>query len=399
MMHTGLDRLLAEEGRLEALRRQRVGILCHPASVTRNLVHIVPALAAQGIAPRMLFGPEHGLSGHAQDMIAVADGAGATPTRSLYGATFSDLIPRAEDLAQIDVLLIDLQDIGSRYYTFVWTAVLALRACSAAGVSVVVLDRPNPLGDAIEGRLHEDRTFCSFVGLEPTPIRHGLTLGDIVAWRAASEHLPPAGPRSKAVYRVTIIECRGDLGEASEWDRPFVMPSPNMPTLETARVYPGACLLEGTNLSEGRGTTRPFCLFGAPWLDADRLAEHARELPGVLARSVTFQPMFHKHAGELCRGLDLHVTDTRAFRPVYAYAALIAHAHRMHPRDFAFRTERYEFVDAIPAIDLLSGSSAFREASHVGDAPERIAERLSRVTERELEVVARARAFRREFAV
>jgi uncharacterized protein YbbC (DUF1343 family) len=323
-------------------------------------------------------------------MIGVADARDAlgTPVRSLYGERFEDLSPRAEDLAGLDVLVVDLQDVGARYYTFVWTAVLAMRACSSAGVRVLVLDRPNPLGGdpaRIEGR-RQTREMCSFVGLEPVPVRHALTLGEIVAWRADDERLPPEAVRVLGVAGLDRAE------HATGWDRPFVMPSPNMPTYETALVYPGGCLVEGTNLSEGRGTTRPFEVVGAPWIDGVRLADalHALSLPGFRARPVTFQPTFHKHAGRTCGGVQVHVTDARTFRPYATYLALVALARSQDPERFAFRTEKYEFRDDVPAFDLLTGDAEARERIARGDRPEDVLRAVAAVEDADRGVIAEA---------
>jgi uncharacterized protein YbbC (DUF1343 family) len=286
------------------------------------------------------------------------------------------------------VLLVDLQDVGSRYYTFVWTAVLVMRACARAGVRVIVLDRPNPLGGAaawVEGR-RQTREHCSFVGLEPIPVRHGLTIGEIVAWRAEVERVPPD--------TVRVLGAAGlDRAEhASAWDRPFVMPSPNMPAYETALVYPGGCLLEGTNLSEGRGTTRPFEIAGAPWIDGARLSEdlHRLSLPGFRARPITFRPTFHKHGGKVCGGVEIHVTDPGTFQPYATYLALVALARSQDPAAFAFRTETYEFRDDVPAFDLLTGSGEARERIARGDPPLAIARDLSAVDAADLAIVAEA---------
>jgi uncharacterized protein YbbC (DUF1343 family) len=377
-VRVGLDRLAALSDLVSELRAARVGLLAHPASVTRDLVHALDVLAALGVRPRVLFGPEHGWAGHAQDMIEVGDeSVQSTRIISLYGDSFADLSPRAADLAEVDVVVVDLQDVGSRYYTFVWTAVLVARACRDAGVRVIVLDRPNPIGSTIEGRLPE-APFLSFVGLEPIPIRHGLTLGDIVAWRAHVEGYAEL---------VRVVDVEG-----TTWDRAFVMPSPNMPTYDTALVYPGGCLLEGTNLSDGRGTTRPFEITGAPWLDGRRLAESLAKtgLPGFVARRLAFEPTFHKHARQSCGGVQIHVTDAAAFRPVATYTALVALAHHAHPEHFRFRTERYEFVDDIPAFDLLTGSSVCRERILAGDDARTIAEHLSEIGNAERDVVTAA---------
>lgn len=359
-MRVGLDVLLDD---VSILRGQRVGLLAHPASVDRELVHALDALIARDIKPRLLYGPEHGYGGGAQDMAHVGDEreprTGARVV-SLYGDSYERLSPRRDELAEIDVLVVDLQDVGSRYYTFVWTALLALRACAAAGVRVVLLDRPNPIdGLTIEGRPHAELRLRSFVGLEPVPIRHGKTYGEIVEGRAKLEGID-------AALEVIAVEGwdRGSYGDA--WDRPFVMPSPNMPTVDTAVVYPGGCLIEATNLSEGRGTTRPFELVGAPWLDGDRLARdlHHSGLPGFRARPVSFLPTFQKHAGKTCGGVQIHVRDRAAFRPVATYLALLAFARAQSPERFGLRTEVYEYVDPreAEALDLLCGTTATREA-------------------------------------
>ena len=384
-MRTGLERVLESKPMRSRIFRGRVGFLTHPAAVGRAFVHAVTALRGLGERFEILFGPEHGYGGEAQDMATVGDARDAEGTivRSLYGERFEDLIPRDEDLERIDTLVVDMQDVGSRYYTFVWTAVCALRACAKRGVRVVVLDRPNPIGGAkstLEGRLQNAR-FCSFVGLEPTPIRHALTLGEIVAWRRDVEKLD---------VPLEIARC--------EWDREasvthWVMPSPNMPTPDTALVYPGGCLVEGTNLSEGRGTTRPFEIVGAPFIDGVRLARELRHthLPGFHARPLHCRPTFQKHANVPCGGVQIHVTDARAFRPVATYLALVALAHHQAPDAFRFRTERYEFVDDIPAFDLLTGDAEARERITRGDLPLDIAESIATLRQGESEVWERAR--------
>ncbi|MDP9149843.1 MAG: DUF1343 domain-containing protein [Myxococcota bacterium] len=389
-VRTGLDRLATHPKLGAELRKARVGLLAHPASVDRRLVHVRRVLDALGVDVALVFGPEHGYGGEAQDMIGVADARDAfgTPIRSLYGARYEDLYPRPEDLAAIDTLVVDLQDVGARFYTFVWTAVLAMRACAAAGVRVLVLDRPNPLGGAmshVEGR-RQRPPYCSFVGLEPIPVRHGLTLGEIVAWRADVEGFAPD--------LVRVVGVGGLLREqnATAWDRPFVATSPNMPSYDAALVYPGGCLIEGTNLSEGRGTTRPFEIVGAPWIDGVRLADrlHALALPGFRARPLTFQPTFHKHALRPCGGVQIHVTDAETFRPFATYLALVALARAEDPERFAFRTEPYEFRDDVSAFDLLTGSAEARERIERGESPAVVAERLSTVDDDDRAIVAQA---------
>lgn len=388
-MDFGIDTLTADSPLVRYLLGKRVGVLAHPASVDRNLMHLGDRLAAVGVRPQIYFGPEHGFGGEAQDMIGVSDARtpDGIPIRSLYGESEGDLIPNDADLASLDVLLMDLADVGSRYYTFVWTCLLALRKAAALGVPVVLLDRPNPLGASIEGRLLLT-PFKSFVGLEPIPIRHGLTVGQVVALFAARENIP--------AQAFAVVPCAGvpHDAHAPSWDRPFVMTSPNMPTYQTALVYPGGCLLEGTNLSEGRGTTRPFELVGAPWLDGQKLAAGLSllGLPGFVARPLTFLPTFQKHGKTVCGGVQIHVTDAARFLPVAVYTALIALAHANHPNEFRFRTERYEFRDDVPALDLLAGDATTRQRMIAGDSPHAIAMDLSRTGEAERHLVEEARA-------
>jgi uncharacterized protein YbbC (DUF1343 family) len=387
-MRAGLDRLATEAPIAARVRGAKLGLVAHPASVTRDLVHVRAVLAALGARPQIVFGPEHGYGGEAQDMIGVADARDreGTPVRSLYGPSFADLSPRAGDLDGLDLVVIDLQDVGARYYTFVWTAVLVVRACVAKGVRVLVLDRANPLGGvAREGR-GQDAGFLSFVGLETVPVRHGLTLGEIVSWRAEVEGVPRG-----AVEIVRVGDLERGL-HAPDWDRPFVPPSPNMPTYETALVYPGACLLEGTNLSEGRGTTRPFEIVGAPWLDGEALARElaGTGLPGFVPRPLTFVPTFHKHSGRTCGGVQIHVRDRVRFRPYATYLALLAIARRLGGEAFAFRTERYEFVDDIPALDLLTGSAEARTRIDARDDPRALAEDLGYLRPNDDEIVRAA---------
>jgi uncharacterized protein YbbC (DUF1343 family) len=393
-MEIGLDRLPDLPRVLARLKGARVGVLAHPASVDRRLAHVGDVLLAAGVTPSLFFGPEHGYGGEAQYMVGVdsaTDERTGAPIISLYGDRFEDLSPKPEHLSTIDLLVIDLADIGSRYYTFIWTALLAVRAAAKANVPVIVLDRPNPIGGTrVEGATQLPG-FCSFVGLEAIPIRHGLTLGEIVARFAAQDGLPLG--ESGALQ---IIGLRGWDRErhADAWDRPFVLPSPNMPTALTTLVYPGACLLEGTNLSEGRGTTRPFEIVGAPWLDGRALADSLVKtgLPGFAARPLTFRPTFDKHAGTICGGVQIHPTDPSTFRPVATYAALIALARRQTPAGFRFRTEAYEYVDTIPAIDLLFGSDHARKAMEASEDPRAIAEAASAADPAWAEAIAAATA-------
>ena len=295
---TGLDVLVSD--RLDLLRGRRVGVLCHPASVTSELVHIVDRLIAAGVRPSRLFGPEHGVRGEAQDMVGVADGRDTRtgiPVTSLYGETFESLTPTAADLEGIDVLVVDLQDVGSRYYTYIWTMALALGAAARSQVAIVVLDRPNPLGGvAIEGGTVQEGC-TSFVGLGAVPVRHGLTIGEVA--RLVVAGMPWGGRRFAQPLDcdLTVVAARGWRRPMTFADTglPWVMPSPNMPTPDTALVYPGGCLFEATNLSEGRGTTRPFEIVGAPFLDGYAWAAALAETqpPGLRLRPISFRPTFN----------------------------------------------------------------------------------------------------------
>jgi uncharacterized protein YbbC (DUF1343 family) len=364
---TGFDRLLS--GDSHALDGRALGLIANPTTVDTSLRHAADVLAGDPRWDlRVLFGPEHGLRGDAQDMISVdseADPRTGLPVHSLYGATEASLMPPDGSLDGLDALVFDIQDVGARYYTYVWTMVYAMRACARAGVAMIVLDRPNPIdGVTVEGGLIEPG-HASFVGLEvgggSVPNRHGLTAGEIAGWARAREGLD---------LDLTVVEMKG-------WERtmrygdtglPWVLPSPNMPTVDTALVYPGMCLVEGTELSEGRGTTRPFELAGAPWIDGYRLADAlaAEHLPGLVARPLTFRPTFQKHGGTPCGGVQLHVTDPRAYRSYLTGVAFVRAARALDPELFEWRTRAYEFVDDVPAFDLLAGTGAVRSMIEAG---------------------------------
>lgn len=367
---TGLD-LLVEDGFRE-LRGLAVGLVCNPTAVDRRYRHAADLLhAARGVRLARLFGPEHGVRGDAQYMAAVGeerDRKTGLPMLSLYGETPESLRPSAEQLAGLDALVFDVQDVGSRYYTYQATMMLCMEAAAAAGVGFVVLDRPNPLGGLLVEGPALRPGFHSFCGLHDLAPRHGMTIGELALLFRAERQLH---------LDLTIVQCRGWRRGArfEESGAPWVMPSPNMPTVDTALVYPGMCLLEGTNLSEGRGTTRPFELFGAPWLDAERLARDlgALGLPGVLFRPASFVPTWDKHAGVRCHGAQLHVTDRDAFRPFRTGIACVAAARAQDAGRFAWRTEPYEFVSGVPAFDLLCGSAREREALERGEPLARMA--------------------------
>lgn len=367
-MLCGLDQLFS--GELGAVRKRlrgaRVGLVTHAAAVDRSGRDAIATLEELGAGPAIVFTPEHGFFPKHQAQEAVpADPPAAEAARfvSLYGSTKDSLSPNPSDLEGLDLLVIDLCDVGSRYYTYVWTALLAARAAVALGIHTLILDRPNPISGAapiVEGKAQQAE-FLSFVGLEPLPIRHGLTLGELLCLYLERDGVA-LGPEGA----VSVVPVRGweRHQTASAWNRPFSPPSPNMPTVETALVYPGACLLEGTNLSEGRGTTLPFQMVGAPFLDAKKLATELRELgtPGAQVRPIQFQPTFDKHAGKVCQGVLVQVTNWRLFRPVACYLSLIALAKGHAPDDFQFSTAAYEFETDRPAFDLLTGSDVVRRA-------------------------------------
>jgi uncharacterized protein YbbC (DUF1343 family) len=354
-VRTGLDRVVEAPGDHGLLGR-RAALLGHPASVTSDFIHAADALLASGVNLVRLFGPEHGLRGEAQYMEAVGhevDPLTGIESVSLYGAHESDLRPTPAQLAGIDVVVVDLQDVGSRYYTYVYSALFMAEECHRAGIECVVLDRPNPLGAAVEGG-HVERSCRSFVGWLDMPTRHGLTLAEVLRLaRAAGHQLAP---------RIVPVEGWQRHVPFDETTAPWVLPSPNMPTVETAWVYPGMCLLEGTNISEGRGTTRPFELFGAPYIDANRLGRLLESvgLPGVRFRPCAFTPTFDKFKGERCFGLQLHVTDRSRFEALKTGAAIVWAVSRLWPDDFRWRTHAYEFVEDVPAIDLLFGTPVVR---------------------------------------
>lgn len=370
LVQTGLD-LLVRDG-FTALRGLRVGLVTNQAGVDACLRHAADLLAnAPNVRLAALFGPEHGFSGEAQDLIGVRDAVHpryGCPVFSLYGDSLDTLRPRPETLRGLDALLIDLPDIGSRYYTFQATMLFCLEAAAETDLPVVVLDRPNPLnGVAVEGPTIQPG-YESFVGPHAIPTRHGMTLGELARLYTEERGLNVAHH---------VVPCEG-WSRSLYYDEtllPWVIPSPNMPTLDTAIVYPGQCLLEGTNMSEGRGTTRPFELCGAPWVSPGRLADSLRTqaLAGVTFRPVTFRPTFHKFAGQVCGGVQLHIVDRAVFRPVRTSLALLAALRAEGGDSFRWRTEPYEFVEDKPAIDLLFGGSRERLAIQAGLSPDRIA--------------------------
>jgi len=363
---TGLEVFLDESsGRGGLAPGARVGLIVHPASVDRSLRHTVDRfLAADHIEPVRLFAPEHGVRGEAQDMEQVEetiDQESGLPVVSLYGSNLESLRPDIAAFEGLDAIVYDLQDVGTRYYTYVTTLSFVMETAREAGLAVIVLDRPNPIGGTVMEGPVLDPAMASFVGRYPVPVRHGMTGGEL-----ASMYNDAFG-----------IGCDLRVIPMQGWHRrmfmgqtglPWVPPSPNMPTLDTALVYPGGCLLEGTNLSEGRGTTRPFEQFGAPWLDpaglASSMAKHA--VPGVLFRQTSFRPMFQKHAGHSCHGLFVHVTEPSEFRSFTFYLHAIQEIRSLCPEPFDWRRETYEFENERLAIDLLLGKTGIREGLEQG---------------------------------
>ncbi|MDL1873053.1 DUF1343 domain-containing protein [Deltaproteobacteria bacterium PRO3] len=354
-MQTGLDRLLRFHRKW--IQGKRVALLAHPAAVDKHLRHALEVLQEEASARVVaLFGPEHGIHGQAQDMESVV---GSTyrgiPVYSLYGHDEASLKPTRESLKDVEVLICDLQDVGARYYTFIYTIAFCMEVAKETGTKVVVLDRPNPInGHQVEGNLVAPG-FRSFVGWFPLAARHGMTVGELAQMFRHEFDL-------KCDLEVVTMKGWHRRRCMDELDTPWVLPSPNMPTVDTAVVYPGMCLVEGTELSEGRGTTRPFEFFGAPYVDPEALVRRLREfrLPGVRFRPIYFKPGFQKHAGQTCGGAQLHVTRRKAFKSLLTGVAALKAVHDLYPQEFQFRHRAYEFVDKIPAIDLLAGNAKLR---------------------------------------
>ncbi|MDJ0764367.1 MAG: DUF1343 domain-containing protein [Myxococcota bacterium] len=356
----GIENLQQNKKYRIKIQNRRVGLLAHPASIDASYRHSLDVLLDTGARVTVLFGPEHGFSGEEQDMAPITGqsiGPYGLPLQSLYGTTAESLSPDEGLLRELDCLVVDLFDVGARYYTFVWTAVLCLQACHKAGVELILTDRPNPLGgDAVEGAPQE-RGFLSFVGLWPVSNRHGLTPGELVSLVAAEQGLQD---------NLTVIPMTGWRRDMTFCDTglPWVMPSPNMPTIDTARVYPGLCLIEGTSASEGRGTTRPFELVGATGISSKSFVKRLEDmrLPGVRFRAATFRPGFQKHAGRRLSGVQLHVTEPELFLPYRTGVATLLALKAEAGDNFKWRDQPYEFVTDIPAIDLLTGSTLVRAA-------------------------------------
>lgn len=355
----GLDVLLAQE--LDSLSGKRVGIMCNHTAITRDFVHITDALHDAGVNLTALFGPEHGVRGDAADGDELPDALDpklGIPAFSLYLANQS---PTEEMLSHVDVVLCDIQDVGARFYTFPYTMANVMRACGQHGVEVWVLDRPNPIsGLGWEGNIL-DPEFTSLVGMFATPIRHGFTTGELAV-----------------LFKTRFgVECDLHVVKLQNWDRamwyddtglPWVIPSLNMPTLDTATVYTGTCYFEGTNVAEARGTTRPFELFGAPWIDAQALRKKmlSYDLPGIAYREAYFTPFDRKFKGEPCAGLQLYVMDREAFRPVITGLMAVYAVSQLHPDKFEFLPPQ---GDSRGLFVLHSGGYGIRRAIEAGLPP------------------------------
>jgi uncharacterized protein YbbC (DUF1343 family) len=361
----GSERLLDSA----VLDGQRIGIVCNPASVDHEFRHIADRLASRpGVRLTAIFGPQHGFRSDVQEnMIETGHGTDSTrriPIYSLYSETRE---PTADMLRDVDVLVVDLQDVGTRIYTYIYTLAYCLIAGRKNSVKVLVCDRPNPIdGTHVEGPMLE-QGFESFVGLYPIPMRHGMTIGELA--RLFNEHFAIGTD-------LEVVPMEGWRRDMFQDDAraPWVMPSPNMPTLDTAIVYPGTVLFEGTSVSEGRGTTRPFELVGAPGIVAERFASslNARCLPGVFFRPTVFEPTFHKHAKQTCAGVQIHVIDRSAFRPVLTGVALVSAFHAAGPNRF-WRDPPYEYEFEKLPFDILAGTSRLREQIEAGAPAEDIA--------------------------
>ncbi|MGI8671673.1 MAG: exo-beta-N-acetylmuramidase NamZ family protein [Luteitalea sp.] len=359
----GLTRLLAS-GRLDGAR---IGLVTNPSSVDARLIHAVEQVTATpGVTLAALFGPQHGFHSTLQDNMIetphAEDRQRRVPVYSLYSETRE---PTDAMLEGLDALVIDLQDVGTRVYTFSYTMAYCLKAAARRGLPVIVCDRPNPIGGrVVEGPMLQPG-FESFVGLFPIALRHGLTIGELASLFNVQFGLDAA---------LEVIAMEG-WQRGARWDQtglPWVMPSPNLPTLDSASVYPGMVLFEGTLLSEGRGTTRPFELVGAPGVDAERLAAavNALALPGVAFRPAYFEPTFQKHARITCGGCQVHVTDRELFRPVDAAIALLcAFRDALPDRRLPWRPPPYEYEHDKMPIDILAGSDGLRRAVDAGASP------------------------------
>lgn len=363
-METGIDRLFDEH--LFDFTNKKVALLLGSASVNAKRVSTLGIFLDHHVNLVSLFGPEHGIKSAAQDMEAVAsstDQASNLPIISLYGNSEASLKPRQKDLAGIDVLVCDLQDVGCRYYTYIYTIVFCMEALSRLGKKVLILDRPNPInGLAIDGPMLKP-DYASFVGLFPIPTRHAMTIGELARYFNHTQ---------KIACDLEVIPMQGWRREMyfDDTGLPWVAPSPNMKTLHTAILYPGMCLMEATELSEGRGTEHPFELVGAPYINSRNLLDEIQAigLMGVEFSPATFRPAFQKWAGQDCHGIKITVTNRKNFQAIRTAVAILQAVIKLHPHDFKWRKKPYEFVCDRPAIDLLWGDDSLRRWLTAGDS-------------------------------
>jgi len=356
----GINHLLAQPK--EYLKGKTLGLIVNHTSLTSDHQHsIVHFNSHSYFILKALFAPEHGLYGIAQDMIAIeneVDPISGLNIVSLYGKTEETLEPNLAALEEVDNLVFDIQDVGARYYTFIYTMANCMQICKKSNTRMIVCDRPNPInGVSLEGNLVTEN-YRSFVGQYPLPNRHAMTVGELALFL---NHEINIGCELKVVPMTHWYRKQWYDETRLNW----VPPSPNIPTLDTATVYPGMCLIEGTQLSEGRGTTRPFESFGAPFIDPHKLSKRIQndiaQLPGVIFRPQFFKPMFQKHKNEVCGGLQIYVTDRNQFKPLLTTVALLRAVAELYPKKFKWRTEPYEFVNDRLAIDLLYGNTHLRE--------------------------------------
>ncbi len=355
---SGIDHLLSQPEKY--LKGKTVGLVVNHTSLVGDGRHSIAHFKSHsGFKLQALFAPEHGLYGTAQDMVHIADEVdplSGLNIKSLYGENEASLVPDPALLEGLDNLVFDIQDVGARYYTFIYTMANCMTICQQAGVRMVVCDRPNPInGTSVEGNLVGE-PWRSFVGQYALPNRHGMTVGELAQMFNDDIHcdlkvVPMTGWSREMWYDQTGMV--------------WTPPSPNMPTPTTAIVYPGMCLIEGTLLSEGRGTTLPFEQIGAPFIDPNKLAAeletNSHLLPGVFFRPQYFKPMFQKHAGEICAGLQFHITDREKFKPLLTTLALLRAIAEIYPDQLQWRTKPYEFVSDRLAIDLLYGNEKLRQ--------------------------------------
>ena len=352
----GLERILSDE--ISKIKGARIGLICNPSAINQKIIHAFDLFYEhKDFELKAIFGPQHGARAEKQDnMIESKDQVDpytGLPIYSLYSSTRK---PTEQMVKDLDILVFDLQDVGSRYYTFIYTMALAMEACMEFNKKMVVLDRPNPIGGiAVQGNILQMH-LKSFVGMFPIAVRHGMTVGEL----------------AQMIQKEFNVNCDLEVVPMKGWNRemyfddtglPWVIPSPNMPTLDTAIVYPGMCLLEGTQLSEGRGTTRPFEIFGAPYIDPWKLLPkmEAHKLKGVFFRPCNFEPTFNKYQGEVCGGFQIHVTDRKTFNPYLTALAILREVKALYPKKFAWKGPPYEYEYKKLPIDILSGDSRIRE--------------------------------------